>query len=878
MVYLAYEVSDSGTNLELTEYPLVLVRNPSKGNTMNLVDNLNKTANEESESETLQNATQLSEPASTPLGGQMQGEGTDAAKMQGTPLAKKGGTNERLDAAAQQEQQRVDPQAMTVDQYQRTQNVQDQTLGKAQEEAKAWSDKMASAGSNANNVSKLIMDQTQANMDKAENETYAKEIFSDDDTLNSISTNLGVASTELEGASAEIGEVMKSLGEGNQPTNEQLEALRAKLPEGTDFSKVVGELEKALNNIDVGEKLASDSINAEDVTLSKLMDEGLVEEETVRLFLGLADDAPLPEGWEDQTMAELNRAGAEDAARQAEDLRIQQQKAGLKADAGADLENITDMQEAEEEQADSVQFGDKRMSVEDFLDDDRIKREMNDIVLDEELMSAEGEELDAILKEKFGDQFDANPDYYRDLVSVGKANKEQITASLDTAKATQEGIEETQGILDSLMTNTGLTADMFSEMTGLDFSTWDMSAGDLQKSQDILKEYGGDLARAFKLDPDFFATLKKEDGQSWDEFAQEINDKLGAIGVRGDSTANNFDRAQQINKNFDESGKFIGKDVDGFMKEMFNMDNAQLKTFIDQAALDPEAQAILDSLPDYMKDGSITPEELSENFSQGGGIDLDALQSLDLVAQFDSNKKDLKSRDLQTVLGGLVNKSPKEQKAYFDKYIDKMSDDQKRSLLSDPTFSSSNMAYDYYDKMPKDVQAKIKKEASAAINQQINSAKPSGAGPEFANNLIDQLNDPNSLLAKQAKLGNTSWTRLFYHVGGQDDKIGKGETKTLNNLVKAMESAGVDPNDKAFRSAKYAADAVSKGKVIKYMGHNIVDKIDGLESSKNTQDKAYNDYVKNFKPSLFNPKAKAKSREEYDKDLTQQSIIKNFNW
>ena len=99
-------------------------------------------------------------------------------------------------------------------------------------------------------------------------------------------------------------------------------------------------------------------------------------------------------------MAELNRAGAEDAARQAEDLRIQQQRAGLKADAGANLENITDMQEAEAEQADSVQFGDQRMSVEDFLDDDRIKGEMNDIVLDEDLMSAEGEELDAMLKGK----------------------------------------------------------------------------------------------------------------------------------------------------------------------------------------------------------------------------------------------------------------------------------------------------------------------------------------------------------------------------------------------------------------------------------------------------------------------------------------------
>ena len=198
---------------------------------MNLIDNLNKTANEQTEDKALQDATQLSEPASTPLGGQMQGDGTDAAKMQGTPLAKKGETNERLDAAAEQEQQRTDPQAMTVDQYRRTQNVQDQTLGKAEEEAKAWSDKMASAGSNANNVSKLIMDKTQANIDKAENETYAKEIFSNADTLNSISSNLGIASDELEGASAEMGEVMKALGEGDQPTNEQLEALRAKLPE-----------------------------------------------------------------------------------------------------------------------------------------------------------------------------------------------------------------------------------------------------------------------------------------------------------------------------------------------------------------------------------------------------------------------------------------------------------------------------------------------------------------------------------------------------------------------------------------------------------------------------------------------------------------------
>ena len=68
-------------------------------------------------------------------------------------------------------------------------------------------------------------------------------------------------------------------------------------------------------------------------------------------------------------------------------------------------------------------------------------------------------------------------------------------------------------------------------------------------------------------------------------------------------------------------------------------------------------------------------------------------------------------------------------------------------------------------------------------------------------------------------------------MGGQDDRIvGKADADALKNLVKAMQSAGVSPNDKAFRSAKYAADAVSKGKDIKYMGHNIVDKIDRLEA------------------------------------------------
>ena len=795
---------------------------------MNLIDNLNKTANEQTEDKALQDATQLSEPASTPLGGQMQGDGTDAAKMQGTPLAKKGETNERLDAAAEQEQQRTDPQAMTVDQYRRTQNVQDQTLGKAEEEAKAWSDKMASAGSNANNVSKLIMERTQANIDKAENETYAKEIFSNADTLSSISSNLGVASDELEGASAEMGEVMKALGDGAEPTNEQLEALRAKLPEGTDFSKVVGELEKALNNINVGEKLASDTINAEDVTLSTLMDEGLVEEETVRLFLGLDDNAPLPEGWETQTMAELNRAGAEDAARQAEDLRIQQQKAGLKTDVGANLENITDMQEAEAEQADSVQFGDKRMSVEDFLDDDRIKGEMNDIVLDEDLMSAEGEELDAILKEKFGDQFDANPDYYRDLVSVGKANKEQITSSLDTAQATQEGIEETQGILDSLMTNTGLTADMFSEMTGLDFSTWDMSASDLQKSQDILKEYGADLARAFKIDPDFFATLKKEDGQSWDEFAQEINDKLGAIGVRGNSKASNFDRANEINKNFDENGKFIGKDINKFVGSLFGTGVTvdSLEQFIKDAAIDPQAKAALDSLPDYFKDGNITEQDISKLVGQGGGIDLDALQSLDLVTQFADKNKSYKARGATTILADMAKsgKSDADMKKYISDNIDKMSDEQLILLAKDPFFTTNNLGYDHYSKMPKQVQQQLMEDAKSFTATEIN--KPRDFKQTDA--LLKDLANPNSLEFKKMKLaGNAGLTRLFYNIGGLDDKIGKGEINALKNYEKAMLNLnGGNKNSKEVRAAKLALSIVEKGFPVKYMGHHIIDQVD----------------------------------------------------
>lgn len=821
MVYLAYEVSDSGTNLELTEYPLVLVRNPSKGNTMNLIDNLNKTANEQTENETLQKATQLSEPASTPLGGQMQGDGTDAAKMQGTPLAKKGETNERLDAAAQQEQQRVDPQAETLDDYKRTQNIQDQTLGKAEEEAKAWSDKMASSGSNANNVSKLIIEQTQNEMRKAESKTYAEEVLSNANTLDTISDNLGVSSNVLEEAKSEIGDILLTLKDEKTPTNEQLESLRSKLPDDTDFSAVVAELEKALNNVDVGKKLSENTINAEDVTLSTLMDEGLVDEETVRLFLGIDESTPLPENWEEKTMAELNREGAEEAAKQAEDLRIQQQKAGLKYDAGGALENITDMQEAEAEQADSVQFGDKRMSVEDFLDDDRIKREMNDIVLDEELMRAEGEDLDAILKEKFGEQFESNPDYYRDMVDVGKANKDLIKASLDTAEATQEGIEKTQKILDTLMTDTGLTADMFSEMTGLDFSTWDMSASDLKQAERILKDYGTELADAFKQNPDFFATLKKKDNQSWAEFADDINKKLGAIGKGKD---NNFAKAQEINKNFDENGKFIGN-VDSFTEELFGFNKAALKSFLSTARVDPNAAKLLSQLPSWMTDADgITAEDLANNFDKAGGLDLEAIQGMDLVKQFSDSKIAMKEgRTMEAILQGLGS-NPAKQKDYFKKNFSKMTEAQKEVAYNHPYFKNNGMGYDLYAQLPNHLKKDLKNQARTFTATEIN--KPRGF--KETDDLLKKLANPNSIEFKKMKLaGNAGLTRLFYNIGGHDDKIGKAELGTLKNYEKVLlKLNGGNKNSKEVRAAKLAMTVIEKGFPIKGMGNNLIDRVD----------------------------------------------------
>jgi len=829
MVYLAYEVSDSGTNLELTEYPLVLVRNPSKGNTMNLVDNLNKTANEESESETLQNATQLSEPASTPLGGQMQGDGTDAAKMQGTPLAKKGETNERLNAAAEQEQQRVDPQAETVDDYKRTQNIQDQTLGKAEEEAKAWSDKMASSGSNANNVSKLIIEQTQNEMRKAQSKTYAEEILSDANTLDNLSNDLGVSSDLLEDVKAEIGDVFILFKDGKTPTNEQLESLKSKLPEGVEFSKIVGALEKAFTSVNVGENLADNSINAEDVTLSSLMDEGLVDEEMIRLFLGIDESTPLPEDWENKTMAELNREGSEEAARQAEDLRIQQQKAGLKYDAGGALENITDMQEAEAEQADSVQFGDKRMSVDDFLDNDRIKGEMNDIVLDEELMKAEGEELDAILKEKFGEQFESNPEYYYDMVDVGKANKDLIKSSLDSAKVTQEGIEKTQSVLKTLMTDTGLTADMFSDMTGLDFSTWDMSASDLAQATEILGKYSTDLVAAFNEDPDFFATLKKEEGQSWAEFAEEINKKLGAIGIKGGEENNNFELAQEINKNFDENGKFIGN-VDKFTKDLFGFDKAKLKSFLSTARVDPRAANLLSQLPDWMTDSDgITANDLANNFSKSGGLDLDALQGMDLIKEFADSKIAMKEgRTMEEILQGLGT-NPAKQKDYFKKNFSKMTNAQKEAAYKHPYFEDNGMGYDLYGQLPKHLQKDLKNKARAFTASEINKPRDFKA----TNDLLKDLANPNSIKFKQMKLaGNAGLTRLFYNIGGLDDKIGKGEVNALKNYEKAMLNLnGGNKNSKEVRAAKLALSIVEKGFPVKYMGHHIMDQVDRFAPS-----------------------------------------------
>lgn len=801
---------------------------------MNLTDNLNNTQNEETQDENLQEATQLSSPPSTPLGEQMNGQGVDAAKMAATPNAKQGNENERLDQAAAQEEQQVNPQQQTAEDYRRTQNIQQQTLGKAEEEAKKWEDQMASAGSNAQNVSKLIMDKTQENLDRAENETYAKALFSDSQALNSFSESMGIPSDEIEAAGPELGAVMASLSEGQTPSNEDLEALRAKMPEGTDFVQFETELKKALNDIDVGDKLASDQINAEDVRLSTLMDEGLIDEESIRLFLGIDANAPLPADWEDKSMAELNQLSQKQAAEQAERLRLQGAEAGLSYDAGAAAENVAGMAQAEEELADSVQFGDKRMSVDDFLDDDRVSGIVNDIMLDESILSLEGEELDAALEEKFGEEYKANPDYYKDIMDVAKANKDQIKQSTESVEATRQGIEKAQDAVNSMMTKAGLSNDMFSEMTGLDFGSWDMSIEDLNAAQDILKEYGAELSSAFAKDPDFFKTLKKDPNQSWEEFAQEINDKLGAIG-KGTGKESNFERAQQINANFDEEGNFVGKDIDAFMTDLFGVDRQALIDFAEMAKIDPRAKEVLDSLPKDLKDGNITEKDIGDFVNQGGSIDLDALQNLDLVSKFNDAKKNYSARGVSTIIDDMQaeGKSLADINKYVSSNIDKMTDEQKRQMYKNPFFKENNLAYDHYKKMPKDVQKEIMK-SSRDLTAELN--KP-GMTINRAEEILGKLADPNSVEAKQMKLaGNTDLTRLFYQIGGLDDQIGSREVPALQNYLKILDRMGKGDSDQAVA----AREAVKRGKAginTKYMGHNLINQANLLREMEATHGK-----------------------------------------
>ena len=83
---------------------------------------------------------------------------------------------------------------------------------------------------------------------------------------------------------------------------------------------------------------------------------------------------------------------------------------------------------------------------------------------------------------------------------------------------------------------------------------------------------------------------------------------------------------------------------------------------------------------------------------------------------------------------------------------DKNSSSQKDEAMK---YMDSSSKLSLYDKMTPNQKKVVKKEAQAAINTKINNAKVSGQGPQFANNIIKELNNPNSDLAKQAKIGNT---------------------------------------------------------------------------------------------------------------------------
>lgn len=800
-----------------------------------LVDSINNTptTNDESEQAVLKEQQASSAPPSNPLQAQMQGLGEHAAKMAGTPAARQGQLNaqeERLQQASKQADATANPQGQSVEDYYRTQDIQAQTLGRAQEEANKFEEEMKAVGSYSGSVGKYIMNETNAKLAALENESYTEELFNSTDFKTKFIDDLKLDAGILDDSEAKeaIGEFAKLLTIGSEPTELNLAQLQDALGlDDTKFTQVTQSIKDSVDSINLGEKLAKDLIDAEEVTLQVLMDADppLISEADVRDSLGLFNGEPLPDGWQSLTFAELQARANQQFQEQADQLNQLAAMEGANFDAGRAYQNAAGRAEASEEMGQTVQFGDQLMSVGEFLSDDRIKRELNTFGRDFDF-DLEGPELDAELKRLFGSSYEANPEHYQKLFNVAKENQgiiDNIDTSIMDADEAVDSLNQTLSELGPERKGEELLTEMF----GINLNTWDLDANELAKAEEVLKDHGQAFINLKESDPEFWATLKKDPNQSWENYSQELQDKMAGV--------TQYKNIQDANKYVDANGNLkAGVNADDFLEDLYGIDKDQLLNVIKAATEweDPFAKKFLKSLPPELQDGTLSNEEI-KGLGLKGGLDLDSIGGTNLKAVFDKlsdvGKLGWADQEYETIPNTTLQKW--ERAGSYDKIKSNWDsiDPTQANIMMEGYAASGNsekmaVALDMY------AAGKLDKAAQTSVMDAIKKNVGAGLGTGTITNdrhddaeasitFLNSLDDPQAAINAMRKGGIdvASPLRWLYNIGGRDDRIGSSELNALKGLKELMEKL---PNTSL--KDKFAVDFLiyrsEKGYVSKGLG------------------------------------------------------------